>query len=202
MSNIDLQEGVASRIEGQHLVRLIADIAEGKEQALGLLYEQTSSQIYGLAYRILNDATIAEEVTLDVYMQVWRQAKQFDQTRGKPIVWLTVLTRSRAIDRLRSGQKERESQQSLETISEQEDMKESPEEASAFNQQCRIVQQALALLSVEQRTVIEMAYFSGLTQSEIAARIGEPLGTVKTRIRLGMIKLRNILSPLNEGLLS
>ncbi|MGB0911314.1 MAG: sigma-70 family RNA polymerase sigma factor [Nitrospirales bacterium] len=202
MSDIEVQVESTHSIQDQKLSDLIASIGQGSEDALGLLYDQTSSHVYGLTFRILNDSTLAEEVTLDVYMQVWRQAKQFEQARGKPIVWLAVLARSRAIDRLRSGQKERGTRQSLETIEEQPATKGNPEESSASMQQSRVVQEALALLSAEQRTAIELAYFGGLTQSEIAAQIGEPLGTVKTRIRLAMIKLRNILGPFEVGLIS
>ncbi len=200
MSDLDVQVEADFSVQDQKLVDLIEKVAQGSEAALGLLYDQTSSHVYGLALRVLNDPSMAEEVTLDVYMQVWKQASQFDLSRGKPIVWLAVLTRSRAIDRLRVGQKEREGRQSLEVIGEQAATYGNPEESTVSNQQCRVVQQALATISVEQRQVIELAYFGGMTQSEISAQIGEPLGTVKTRIRLGMIKLRNLLGPMEEGL--
>lgn len=202
MPDLDVQANSECRAHDEQLARVIADIARGNEQALGLLYDQTSSHVYGLAFRVLNDPMLAEEVTMDVYMQVWRQAGEFDQKRGKPIVWLTVLVRSRAIDRLRSGQKEREHRQSLDTIEDAPTTKASPEETSAYGEQRRVLQQALASLTYDQRSVIEMAYFGGLTQREIAVQIGEPLGTVKTRVRLGMIKLRNMLGPLEEGLIS
>ena len=181
---------------------LIAKTAQGDEAALGALYDQTCSHTYGLALRVLDDPTLAEEVTLDVYMQVWRQASQFDQHRGKPIVWLTVLARSRAIDRLRVGQKEREYRESLDRVNEPATPQEDPEASSVYSERCRFVQQALASLAPEQRKVVEMAYFWGLSQSEIATQLGEPLGTVKTRIRLGMKKLRTILGPCEEGLVS
>jgi len=200
--DLDVQAKSECDAHDQQLASLIANVARGNEQALGLLYDQTSSHVYGLAFRVLNDPMLAEEVTMDVYMQVWRQAGEFDQKRGKPIVWLTVLVRSRAIDRLRSGQKEREHRQSLDTIENAPTTKASPEESSAYGEQRRVLQQALASLTYDQRSVIEMAYFGGLTQREISVQIGEPLGTVKTRVRLGMIKLRNILGPLEEGLIS
>ncbi|GJL52595.1 MAG: DNA-directed RNA polymerase sigma-70 factor [Nitrospirales bacterium] len=202
MPDLDVQAKSECGAHDQQLASLIANVARGNEQALGLLYDQTSSHVYGLAFRVLNDPMLAEEVTMDVYMQVWRQAGEFDQKRGKPIVWLTVLVRSRAIDRLRSGQKEREHRQSLDTIENAPTTKASPEESSAYGEQRRVLQQALASLTYDQRSVIEMAYFGGLTQREISVQIGEPLGTVKTRVRLGMIKLRNILGPLEEGLIS
>ena len=198
----DLHVDPQLEIKDRELANLISRVAQGEEQAFSVFYDRTSSHVYGLVLRVLNDPTMAEEVTLDVYMQVWRQADQFNLDRGKPIVWLAVLARSRAIDRLRAGKKEREGRQDLETIESVSAIKGNPEESSVYNQQCRLVQKALTALASEQRQVIEMAYFGGLSQSEIAAQIGEPLGTVKTRIRLGMIKLRNILGPLEKGLIS
>ena len=202
MSDLDLSAKNEFSAQDQELGNLIANIAQGNEEAIGLLYDQTSSYVYGLAFRVLNDSTMAEEVTMDVYMQVWRQAKRFDQTRGKPIVWLAVFARSRAIDRLRSGQKEREGRHSLDTLEDIVATRGNPEESSMYNEQCRFVQHALGSLAAEQREVIEMAYFGGLSQSEIADQMGEPLGTVKTRIRLGMKKLRSILDPFEGRLVS
>jgi RNA polymerase sigma-70 factor (ECF subfamily) len=186
----------------QELSGLLSKTAQGDEAALGALYNFTSAQVYGLALRVLDDPTMAEEVTLDVYMQVWKRAHQFDVNRGKPIVWLAVLTRSRAIDRLRTGQTERLHRETLAVVEEESDPSGNPEETVVRIEQRRLVQQALASLNSEQREVIELAYFSGLSQSEIASRIGEPLGTVKTRVRLGMIKLRNILGTVQEELAS
>ncbi len=187
--------------DDQELIGLISRSAERDEAALGTLYDKTGPQVYGLAFRMLNDSTMAEEVTMDVYMQVWRQAGKFDQARGNPMVWLTVLTRSRAIDRLRVGKKDREAREPLEEISEEQDGEHDPEQHSMYSEQGRIVRQALSSLPSEQRIIIELAYFEGLSQSEIATQIGEPLGTVKTRVRLGMVKLRNLLGPLLESLM-
>lgn len=180
---------------------LISQVSQGNEQALATIYDQTSAHVYSLALRILNDSTMAEEVTLDVYMQVWQRASQFDASRGKLIVWLTVLTRSRSIDRLRVGRNERGNRDYLDQtqVEKQLTTQESPETLSVINDQYRIVQEALVSLSHEQRQVIEMAYFGGLSQSEIATQIDKPLGTVKTRIRLGMIKLRDVLGSLEKG---
>ena len=198
----ELQASIELGIQDRELVGLLARTAQGDEAALGALYDLTSAQVYGLALRVLHDHATAEEVTLDVYMQVWQQASKFDQSRGKPIVWLTMLTRSRAIDRLRSGHSERERQEALEVADETGDAESDPEASTVQSEQRVLVQQALASLTPEQREAIELAYFEGLSQSEIAAKIGQPLGTVKTRIRLGMIRLRNILSSFEEGLTS
>ncbi len=185
----------------RELIGLIGRTAAGDEAALGAFYDKTGPQVYGLALRMLNDSTMAEEVTMDVYMQVWKQAGRFDQGRGNPMVWLTVLARSRAIDRLRVGKKDRESRQPLEDISNEQDDAHDPEQRSVCAEQGQIVREALISLPSEQRVIIELAYFEGLSQSEIAAHIGEPLGTVKTRVRLGMVKLRNLLGPLEESLI-
>jgi len=184
------------------LIELIARTAQGDEAALGAFYDKTGSQVYGLAFRVLSDTTMAEEVTMDVYMQVWKQAGKFDQSRGNPMVWLTVLTRSRAIDRLRVGKKDRETREPLEGLSEEQGVEGDPEQRSFYLEQGRIVRQALASLPVEQREVIELAYFGGLSQSEMATKIGQPIGTVKTRVRLGMIRLRHVLRPFQKGLAS
>ncbi len=181
----------------QDLESLISRVAQGDEQALAALYDQTSSHVYSLALRVLRDSIMAEEVTLDVYMQVWQKASEFNSNRGKPIVWLAVITRSRSIDRLRVGQKERANRMPLDGVSESLTTQVNPETLGVNNDQYRIVQKALAMLSPEQRQVIELAYFEDLSQIEIANRIEKPLGTVKTRIRLGMINLRKLLAQLN-----
>ena len=186
----------------QELSGLIARTAQGDEEALGALYDYTSPQLYGLALRVLDDPQSAEEVVLDVYMQVWKKASQFDLSRGKPIVWLAVLTRSRAIDRLRMKQPEQSRREPFEEVNEESDPMSDPELSVTQGEQRCLVLKALASLASEQREVIELAYFGGLSQSEIASKVGEPLGTVKTRIRLGMIKLRNLLTPMQEDLAS
>ncbi len=185
--------------QDDELACLLSKIAQGDEQALAICYDRTSAYVYSLALRILNDAALAEEITLDVYMQIWRQAGQYDQGRGKPMAWLAVLTRSRSIDRLRVGKNERTNCESLDNMNEQITTQGNPEAFSAHCDQYRIVQEALAALSLEQRQVIELAYFRGLSQSEIASQTGMPLGTVKTRIRSGMTKMRNLLACSEKG---
>ena len=150
--------------------------------------------VYGLALRILGDEAAAEEVMLDVYMQVWRQAGTYDTGRGAPLAWLATIARSRAIDRLRAGRQEWQRARSLETVS-QLSTGESLEEAAYVTELREVVRGALGTLSAEQREALELAYYGGLSHSEIAERLGQPLGTVKTRIRLGMMKLRALLKP-------
>jgi RNA polymerase sigma-70 factor (ECF subfamily) len=137
-------------------------------------------------------------VTLDVYLQVWRQADRFDLARGNPSAWLYTLARSRSIDRLRRQQHQRKSEEPLETASSLPADGPSPEEDTVQDDRRRRITEAMQKLSPEQREAITIAYFSGLSHSEVAEKLGQPLGTVKTRIRLGMIKLRELLEPLGE----
>jgi RNA polymerase sigma-70 factor (ECF subfamily) len=178
---------------------LIKQIAGGDQSALANLYDSTCRLVFGLALRILGDAATAEEVVLDVYTQVWRQASSYDHNRGGPLSWLMTIGRSRAIDRLRSGRQEQQRKQPLESIGSEAAGAPDPEESSVISERQSLVRAALAELSPEQRQVIELAYYSGLSQTEIAARLGQPLGTVKTRSRLGMMKLRDMLSPVLEN---
>ena len=182
------------------LAALIARIARGDESALGALYDQTSSLVYGLAMRILKDRPAAEEVVIEVYMQVHRQAGHFDPARGGPSAWLVTLARTRAIDRLRADSKRRKLEEALERPEAIPAPTADPEEHSAAAELRRTVQTALASLAPEQRQAIEIAYYSGLSHSEIAQKLGQPLGTIKTRIRTGMMLLRELLRPLSlEG---
>ncbi len=181
---------------------LIAQTAQGDQAALARLYDRTSPHVYGLIFRILENREAAEEVTLDVYTQVWRQAPTFDQTRGTPGAWLMTLARTRAIDRYRAGAAERGKLDSLDAASFFASDEPDPEEELAGLERQQLVRRALNSLSAEQREVIALGYFYGMSQSEIAEKLGQPLGTVKTRMRLGMIKLRDLLSPHGEGLLS
>ena len=178
---------------------LISSVAAGNQSALAELYDRSSRVAFGLIVRVLGDAAMAEEVTLDVYTQVWRQAKAYDSSRGTPLAWLLTIARTRAIDRLRSGKQERQRSEPLESADTVKAASGDPEESSVLSEQQRIVQGALAALSADQREVIELAYFQGLSQSEIATTLGQPLGTVKTRTRLGLIKLRETLGPILKG---
>lgn len=189
-------------IHEQEWGQLIAQTAQGDQAALATLYDRTSPQVYGLALKILDNREAAEEVTLDVYTQVWRQADTYDETRGSPGGWLMTLARTRAIDRYRAGAAERGRIQSLDAVEFFMSDGKTPEQDLAGQERRRYVQQALALLTAEQREAIALAYFYGLSQSEIAEQLKLPLGTVKTRIRLGMIKLREALAPYEEGLMS
>jgi RNA polymerase sigma-70 factor, ECF subfamily len=180
---------------------LVAQIAKGNQDALTELYDSTNRMVYGLALRILGNSSSAEEVLLDVYVQVWRTATSFDPSRGKVTSWLVSMARSRAIDALRSRQARGANlARSLDDMSDLPDLRGGPEGHSILRSRAQVVQKSLAELPEDQRNAIELAYFSGLTHGEIAARTGLPLGTVKTRIRSGMLRLRELLAPYQERL--
>ncbi len=178
---------------------MIRRVARGDSSALAELYDATSPFVFGLALKILRDSGAAEEVTLDVFLQVWRQARAFDDKRGKPSAWLVTMARSRAIDRLRSKARPWVSAEPLDAAAARSSDGPGPHEECERSERRRRVASAMAQLSPEQREAITTAYFSGLSHSEIAARLGKPLGTIKTRIRLGMMRLREILGPPDEG---
>ncbi|MDF0645408.1 MAG: sigma-70 family RNA polymerase sigma factor [Nitrospira sp.] len=188
--------------QDQELAQLIALTAQGDQTALATFYDRTSPQVFGMIYKILDNREAAEEVTLDVYTQVWRQAHTYDTTRGAPGAWLMTLARTRAIDRFRAGAAEHGRIESLDAVELFASDDDTPEQNVEGQERRRYVQQALAVLTTEQREAVALAYFYGLSQSEIAAKLQLPLGTVKTRIRSGMIKLREALAPYESGLLS
>jgi len=172
-------------------VALLHAVARRDEQALASLYDRYRVILFGLLVRILNSREEAEDVLQEVFLQIWRRAADFDERRGRPFTWLVTLARSRAIDRLRFLASR---QRVTDTAA-----REAPEEVSdaasdtLHSEQREIVQRALAELPEEQKLILLLAYFEGLTQSEISERLSTPLGTVKTRMRSGMIKLRELL---------
>ncbi|MGH9936929.1 MAG: sigma-70 family RNA polymerase sigma factor [Blastocatellia bacterium] len=184
-----------TRARDQDLISLVQRVATGDQSALATLYDTTNRLVYGLVLRVLGDVSSAEEVLLDVYTQVWRQAASYDANRGAPLAWLTTIARSRAIDRLRSGWQDQRRKESLDVLGDTPAGSASPEEMTVASERQKFVREALNLLTPEQREVIELAYYSGLSHSEIAAKLNQPLGTVKTRTRLGMMKLREALAP-------
>jgi RNA polymerase sigma-70 factor (ECF subfamily) len=183
----------------QDWAALIGRVAEGDQSALTTLYDATSRLVFGLILRVVVDRSTAEEVLLDVYTQVWRQASTYDTKRGAPLAWLMTIARTRSIDRLRSGKHEHQNRESLDAIGEITSSSASPEADSVTAERRQLLRAALDTLSAEQREVIELAYYAGLSHSEIALKLGQPLGTVKTRTRLGMMKLRDMLRPALEG---
>lgn len=177
-------------------VAAIRRIAEGDQSALGDLYDATSPLVLGLIRRIVDDIPTAEEITLDVYMQVWRLAGNYSQEKSTPITWLLMLARSRAIDHLRSrARRARDSERPIEAAFNHSHPDLNPEIAAISGSRRRIVQEVLADLAPEQLEVLQLAFFEGLSQSEIAGKTGIPLGTIKSRIRTGMVRMRRLLEP-------
>lgn len=173
---------------------LLALVAKGDQQAFSQLYDHSSTLLFTLAVRILGNREEAAELLQDVYFEVWRKVSRYDVGRGTPVAWLITLTKSRAIDRLRAraarGYRATNSLEA-ETAMQVADPSPSPLETQA-NQELRLaVGTAVAGLPQAQQQALELAYYEGLSHAEIAQRLNQPLGTVKTRIKLGMSKLRD-----------
>jgi RNA polymerase sigma-70 factor, ECF subfamily len=176
------------------LASVIRMIAAGEHSVMTRLYDLTNHLIYGFVIRILRDAPAAEEVLLDIYLQVWKQASRYDDTRGSPLAWMLTIARSRAIDRLRA---ERQEQRNLEPLAESVALTASiaPEQNEPFAEVRASICSALSVLPAAQRRAIEMAFYEGFTHNEISRALEQPLGTVKSNIRRGMIHLRKIIDP-------
>jgi RNA polymerase sigma-70 factor (ECF subfamily) len=172
---------------------LVKRLGRGDQTALAEIFDRTRSLVFGVVLRIVGDWGVAEEVTLDVYLQVWRSSATYDAQRGGPLGWLAMLARCRAIDRLRSGVTRQRKEAPLVDFPGLT-APDNPQDDAEAHQRRRMVWAALSGLPREQREVIELAYFSGMTQSELARHLRLPLGTVKTRMRLAMRKLRERLS--------
>jgi RNA polymerase sigma-70 factor (ECF subfamily) len=164
---------------------LMRRLADGDHAALGEFYDRFAGLANGLALRILRDASEAQDVVQEVFVQVWRQAARYDVGRGSPEAWLCTITRTRSLDRLRRRASRREEPSEAAP----------PPTGVPRTEEAIAVRKALDSLSGDQRRALELAYYEGLTQTEIAERLGEPLGTIKTRIRTAMIRLRDTLGP-------
>lgn len=169
-------------------IALIERIVARDERAVAELYDRHCRLLFGLILRILRDRSEAEEVLQEVFLQVWTRSETYNVTLGSPAGWLVRIARNRAIDRLRANAVRL---RAVEEAPPPVEATASPESDAVLSEQQRAVACALQSLPPEQRILIEQAYFLGLTQSELAARFQLPLGTVKTRIRTGMIALRD-----------
>lgn len=181
--------------------KLLQQVQAGDEDALVMLHVRYASLVYSVAYRILNDRMAAEEVTQDTFMRLWNKALSFDPEKGRFVTWLLTVARRVAIDHFRH-QHRREPQRGLLFMDEDPALWENTLAADSSIELRRTLKSALEQLQPEQRDLIELAYFYGMTHSDIAAHLHLPLGTVKTRIRLGMQKLRQIWSaevPMKPG---
>jgi|CXWL01.1.fsa_nt_gi RNA polymerase sigma-70 factor (ECF subfamily) len=181
---------------------LLSAIAKGDTGAFEQLYDESSSLLFTLAFRILGTREETEELLQDVYAEVWRKIVRYDPARGTPTAWLVTLTRSRAIDRIRArntrGHTVTDSMEDTSAL-EQPDGAPSPFDSRADRELRDTVGHALQDLPPAQREALELAYYDGLSHAEIATKLNQPLGTVKTRIKLGMDKLKAVLRPCWEA---
>jgi RNA polymerase sigma-70 factor (ECF subfamily) len=174
----------------------MAGVAAGDPSALGALYDRHAGRILALCLRVLRQRAEAEEVLGDVFWEVWERADRYRPERGAPAAYLAMLARSRAVDRLRSRPREVTADPAtgvLDVAPEPPAGASGPHEDAVASERRRRVRRALADLSPEQRRVLELSYFGGFSHSEIARALDEPLGTVKTRIRQGLVRLRRSL---------
>ena len=170
-------------------LELLSAMSQGQIKALDILYDRYSRLVYSIAYRILNSSEEAEDITQDVFLTLWRR-NNYDPARGSLSSFLTTLTRSRAIDRLRSKNARLRVVQRLQGIVRSDSGSPSPLEQASIGERSQMIRTALSQLSESERQVLEIAYYEGLSQSEIAERLDIPLGTVKSRSRQGLLKLR------------
>jgi RNA polymerase sigma-70 factor (ECF subfamily) len=165
-------------------MRLVARIRAGDQQAMSELYDRYGKVVYAVSLRVLQDASAAEDVLQDVFLQLWRNPDAFDASRGSLAAWLAVISRHRSIDRLRKRRPEVDIEDCV--IAGGPDLRDETERTLVI-EKVRVV---LTEMNPDQRKVLELAFFQGLTHTEIAEKTGEPLGTIKTRIRSGLQLLR------------
>lgn len=163
---------------------LVSAVRAGDQNAMAQLYDRYSSIVYSVGLRVLSDTGAAEDVLQEVFMQLWRNPDAFDASRGNLAPWLAVITRNRAIDFLRKRRPESNIEEVI--VAVEPDLAGEAERAGALQK----IRGLLGTMPVAQRSALEMAFFEGLTHSEISAKTGEPLGTIKTRIRSGLLLLR------------
>jgi RNA polymerase sigma-70 factor (ECF subfamily) len=184
------------RVSEDDWAQLVQAVAAGNQMALHGLYERAHRVVFTLAMRITANRETAEEVTLDVFHDVWRRASRYDARNGTVLGWIMNQARARAIDRLRFEQRKKRTEPSEQLPASDTHY---GHDALELKQQCRLLQAALVVLTPDEKRAIEAAFFSELTHAEVAARLNQPLGTVKTRIRSGLHKLRQALAANGNG---
>ena len=174
---------------------LLARITKRERAAFEELYIRYSNILYATAMKFLKEDADAQDVVQDVFIQIWDKAKLYDPAKGKPLTWALTMTRNRSIDRIRAIQRRTRLRDDFEKETVADESTGIREALSGVDasERTQILRDAVARLSPEQRKVIDLAFFGGLTQSEIADRLGEPLGTVKARARRGLMKLKELL---------
>ena len=174
-------------------VELVQSIAAGDQLALHALYERAHRLVFTLTTRITKNRQTAEELTVDVFHDIWRRASKYEPSTGTVLGWILNQARSRAIDRLRFEDRQKRHRPQGEDWRQWSAPRDS-DDAIVLREQAHLLRKALAVLTAEEQQAIEAAYFSGLTYAEVAERLNQPLGTVKTRIRSGLTKLREALA--------
>lgn len=173
--------------------QLIRALTRGEAWAMTVIYERYGRLVFSLALKILNDRGAAEEAVQEVFVKVWKRARDFDVSRGKFSSWLTGITHNHAIDELRRRRARPTAAEDEDALTQVVANDPTPIDMAMQSLERRRIVEALKAIPLEQRRCIELAYFEGYTQQEISERLREPLGTVKTRMRLGMQKLKSLL---------
>lgn len=175
-------------------VELLARIAKGDEEAFTQFYRRSSAGLFSLALRMMGDASEAEDVLQDSFSYMWRKAATYDPARSSPFTWAVMITRNKAIDRLRTRQRQtRIAEKAVEECLAFDGTDDASAREPERREQCAAVRAALAEISGEQKQAVELAFFGGLTHEQIAERLTTPLGTIKARIRRGLVRLRDAL---------
>jgi RNA polymerase sigma-70 factor, ECF subfamily len=169
---------------------LLSQVAEGDQKAFGQLYDQTSSRVLGLVRRLLKDSAQSEEVTQEIFLEVWQNAKRYDPAKGSATTWILTMSHRRAVDRIRSSQSTRDRDTKI-GLRDMETEYDSVSESVEIRVEHERVGQALLRLTELQRQAVTLAYYGGYSHSEVAEMLKVPIGTVKTRLRDGMIRLRD-----------
>jgi RNA polymerase sigma-70 factor (ECF subfamily) len=181
---------VPERTPAVDLAELLRQSARGDEQAFAALYDATSARVHGLVLRVVRDPAQAEEVAQEVFLQIWRTASRYDEDKGSALAWMMTLAHRRAVDRVRAAEAVSRQDTSYYQSSQQVEH-DSTAEAAEQSMEARRVRSALAELTDVQRQALELAYFGGYTHAEVAGMLDLPVGTAKTRIRDGLIRLRD-----------
>ena len=178
-------------------IELLRRIGRGDRQSFAELYERFSGVLFSIAFRMLRSQQAAEDVLQDVFVQIWKKAPLYDPTRGRPMTWAVILTRNRAIDVMRSLQRRSDLHDTVEReLSTSKPIQNrSSFDLVASDEMSALVHDSLQKLPKEQREAIELAFFASMTHAEISEYLKEPLGTIKARVRRGMLALRRLIEP-------
>ncbi|CAN5785895.1 sigma-70 family RNA polymerase sigma factor [soil metagenome] len=176
---------------------LMRQVAAASEPAFASFYRRFAPGLFSMIYEILHDQKEAEDVLQESFVQMWKKASTYDPDRGSVFTWAVMISRNRALDRLRSRQRRGRTLEAAteESLAVPPDHTRQADELMEQSEECSRVRDALARLPEAQRNAIHLAFFRGLTQTQVSTRLGEPLGTIKARIRRGLIALRDVLEP-------